>query len=181
MVDTGTRLAAFTQRTVFWCTLDDAARWKMLTRASDSSHGRDNAVVFAGLKLLQSKDPFSVSCYQTNDIIRNFLWWYHILRSLKGKNIMNQNCSIAISPWWVSHLWLIKNSNIHFCGTSCLVCPTSLLPVSVFLFATLKAAQIFTELLLISAFPRRFCFLSHHLEASLQLQSDFLLYGRLQW
>lgn len=80
----------------------------------------------------------------------------------KKKNIINQNFSTAINPWWVSHLLLIKNSSIHFWGTSCLVCPTSLLTDSTlrvfFCFAPLKASQIFTELLLITAFPSQVLF-----------------------
>ena len=82
--------------------------------------------------------PIKRSCYQTNYIIT--LWWYRSLWSFKGNNIMKQNCSITISRWWVSHLSLIKNSNIHFWGTSCLVCLTSL-PTSGILSVLLSLLQ----------------------------------------
>ncbi len=100
--------------------------------------------------------------------------------SLQGKNNnMNQNCSVAINPWWVSHLLLIENCNIHFWGTSCLVCLTSLLTDSTlwvfFSFAPLKALKIFTELLLITAFPSQVLFSGSPLIqlCSFQLWFDF--------
>lgn len=90
-----------------------------------------------------------------------FLWWYHSLWSLRGKSIMKQNSSVAINSWWESHLLLIKNSNIHFLGTSCLVCLTSLATnstLSAECFATIMSSQTFTKWLLITAFPLVFYF-----------------------
>lgn len=90
-----------------------------------------------------------------------FLWWYHSLWSLRGKSIMKQNSSVAINSWWESHLLLIKNSNIHFLGTSCLVCLTSLATncaLSAQCFATIMSSQTLTKWLLITAFPSFFYF-----------------------
>lgn len=108
MLDKGRELAAFTDNTI---------RWKVLTWWTDSSHGRDNAVVrqdynYPRLQLHQSKDQFSVSSDE---------WHYYKFSLMISQPVIFQrkkhyelklfHCN---QPWWVSHLWLIKNSNIHF-------------------------------------------------------------------
>lgn len=108
MVDKGRKLAAFTDNTI---------RWKVLTWWTDSSHGRGNAVVrqdynYPRLQLHQSKDPFSVSSDE---------WHYYKYSLMISQPVIFQrkkhyepklfHCN---QPWWVSHLRLIKNSNIHF-------------------------------------------------------------------
>lgn len=79
---------------------------------------------------------------------------------------MNQNCSIAINPWWVSHLWLIKKKKLQHTFLSrdflfglCHIPAYRQHPVSVCLFAALKSpSQIFGELLLITAFASQVFF-----------------------
>lgn len=102
----------------------------MLTWSSDASHGWNKAVVrrnynYLALQLRQSKDPF-VCIIRRMTLFQIFSDITACDHSKEHKNSINQNCSFVINSWWVSHLWLIKTSNIHFYHrTSCLVCPTS--------------------------------------------------------
>lgn len=67
---------------------------------------------YTRLKLHQSKDPFSVSSDG---------WHYYTFSLMISQPVIFQRKKHYDSelfpcnqPWWVSHLWLIKNSNIHF-------------------------------------------------------------------
>lgn len=135
----------------------------MLTWESGSSHGSDNAVVVEDCNYNNQEISFLYHVISQITLLEFFFDDIRACDLSKEKTLWTKTVPLqstldekAIFDWLKTPAYIFEGLPVWSVSHPRL--RTALCLLSVFLFATLKSSQIFTELLLITAFPSQLFF-----------------------